>query len=88
MYTYVYSTYVYSTYIKGIVSRYKGWLPTNELTRAHAPNENWTWQTANKFASHIASLPAEALSAACSTFQASYVLYSLYLSVFLPFGYP
>ena len=46
-----------STCIKGIVPRYKSWLPTNEPARAHAANENWAWQTANKFASRIQVCP-------------------------------
>ena len=39
--------------LKSIVPCCKGGLPTNEPARANAPNENWVWRTANKFASHI-----------------------------------
>ena len=44
---------LYGAVFKGIVPRYKGWLPTNEPGRAHAENKNWAWQMTNKFASHI-----------------------------------
>ena len=37
--------------------RYKGWLPTNEPACTHALNENWAWQTANKFTFHIQVCP-------------------------------
>ena len=38
---------------RGIMPRYKGWLHTNEPTRAHTTNEYWAWRMANKFASRI-----------------------------------
>ena len=72
--------------LKGIVPRYKGWLPANEAGRAHAVNEHGAWRIAGKFARVDSNQPAEARSVGCSTFQAAYLLSSLYLSVFLLFG--
>ena len=63
-------------------------MPPNESAYAHVANKNWAQWTANKFALLHSSLPAEALYVACSTFQASYALYSPYSPVFLPFGCP
>ena len=51
-------------------------------------NEHGAWWMASKFARVDANLPAEARSVGRSTFQAVYLLSSLYLSIFLLFGYP
>ena len=56
--------------------------------RAHAVNEHRAWRIAGKFARVDSNLPAEARSIGHSTFQAAYLLSSLYLSVFLLFGCP
>ena len=45
------------TYVKGIVPRYKDWLPSNEATRAHAVNGHGAWQMAGKFACQIQICP-------------------------------
>ena len=42
---------------KGIVPRYKGWLPANEAGRAHAVNEHGAWWIAGKFARVDSNLP-------------------------------
>ena len=75
-------------YLKGIVPRYKDSLPANEAGRAHAVNEYGAWRIAGKFARVDSNQPAEARSVGRSTFQAAYLLSSLYLSVFLLFGCP
>ena len=51
-----------ATVLKGIVPRYKGWLPANEAGRAHAVNEHGAWRIAGKFArvdsnQHVVSFP-------------------------------
>ena len=68
--------------------RYKGRLPANEAGRAHTVNEHGAWRIAGKFARVDPNQPTEACSVGRSTFQAAYLLLSLYLSVFLFFGCP
>ena len=58
-------------FLKGIVPRYKGWLPTNEAAHTHVINEHGAWQMAGKVAHVDSNLPAEVLSVRCSAFQAT-----------------
>ena len=43
--------------VKGIMPHYKGWFSTYEHICTHVANENWAWQTVNKFTSRIQICP-------------------------------
>ena len=72
---------------------YKGWLPANEATRAHAVNEHGAWQMAGKFACRFKSahwgLLCQAFSISSSIFALKPLLISiltLWLSISLSFS--